>query len=105
MTLFVKLTQVEKDLAALPVLLAARRAVVLDGAEPIAAIQEAGRAEVECHYARQLLERVLGLQLYGWQTSPKTLQSDRTRAFDRAIRLARRAQGHRGGWCVAAVAT
>lgn len=101
MTTFVSLSPAEKLQAALPVLLAARRAVMLDGAEPIDAIQEAGRARVACWFARQALASVVpSPTLQQWQADPSVLRSDRTRAFDRAIRLCRRAFGHRGGWTV-----
>lgn len=102
MTTFVKLSPDEKLRAALPVLLAARKAVVFDGAQPIDAIQQAGGARVECWFAREALLRVVPMPtLQQWQADPGVKQSDRTRAFDRAIRLARAAFGHRGGWRVA----
>ncbi len=100
---FVELTPVEKHQAALPVLLAARRAVVLDGAQPIDAIQQAGAGGLACWFARQLLLGVVpAVTLQAWQSDPSVKASDKTRAFDRAIRLARRAFGHRGGWQVVA---
>lgn len=99
---FVKLSPVEKLRAALPILLAARRAVVLEGAQPIDAIQQAGLAGVECWFARTVLLGVVpAVTLQAWQLDPSVKASDRTRAFDRAIRLCRRAVvGHRGGWAV-----
>lgn len=98
---FRHLTEPEQHRAALPVLLAARRAVVLDGDEPIDAIQRAGEAGLACHFARQLLLSVVpSVTLQAWQLDPAVKQSDRTRALDRAIRVARRALGHRGGWSV-----
>lgn len=102
---FVPATREEQHRAALPVLLLARRAVVLDGAQPIDAIQEAGKASLASWWARQLLTSVVpAVTLQQWQADPAVLRSDRTRAFDRAIRIARRAYGHRGGWSVSAVA-
>lgn len=98
---FKRLAQDEQHRAALPVLLAARKAVVLDGAQPIDAIQQAGNAGLACHWARQLLLDVVPTPtLQQWQLDPSVLRSDRTRAFDRAIRTARHAFGHRGGWSV-----
>ncbi len=91
----------EKLRDALPVLLAARKAVVFDGAEPIDAIQQAGMAGIECWWAREALLSVIpSATLQLWQADPAVKQSDRTRAFDRAIRLCRRALGHKGGWTV-----
>ncbi len=91
----------EKLRAALPVLLAARRAVVLDGTEAIQALQDAGGPTLATWYAREVLLRVVpGVTLQLWQADPSVKQSDRTRAFDRAIRIARAALGHRGGWVV-----
>lgn len=99
---FVKATAEEKLRRALPVLLAARKSVVLGGhREVIGAIQEAGNSGIECHWARELLlEVVAAPNLIAWQTNLTTRQSDITRALDRAIRLARRGLGHRGGWRV-----
>lgn len=98
-TTFAKVSYAEKLRAALPVLLAARRAVVFEGTLPIDAIQNAGEAGIASWFARELLLRVVPaptIQL--WQSDPLVKQSDRTRAFDRAIRLARGAFGHCGGW-------
>ncbi len=98
---FASLSEEKQHQAALPVLLSARRAVVFDGADAIDAIQQAGHAGIECWWARQALLSVIPsstLQL--WQADPSVKQSDRTRALDRAIRLCRRAFGHRGGWTV-----
>lgn len=95
-----QLTREQQLRAALPVLLAARKAVVLEGAEPIDAIQQAGEAGIASHYARSVLLEVVGGNLIEWQSKAATRQSDHTRAFDRAIRLARGAFGHRGGWRV-----
>ncbi len=103
---FVKATEVERLQAALPVLLAARRAVVFEAASAIDAIQQAGSAGLACWWARQALSSVVpAATLQQWQLDPNIRQSDRTRAFDRAIRLCRRAFGHKGGWSVAAVAS
>jgi len=105
MTKFVKLSLQERHRAALPVLLEARRAVVIDGAQPIDAIQQAGMARIECWFAREILLRfVPKVTLQQWQFDPSVMLSDRTRAFDRAIRFARRAFGHKGGWRVSAEA-
>ena len=102
MTIFVKLSADERLRAALPVLLSARRAVVFEEASPIDAIQQAGMASLACVWAREaLLGFVSTPTLQQWQADPSVKQSDRTRAFDRAIRLCRRACGHKGGWHVA----
>lgn len=104
-TPFIRLSPAEQHRAALPVLLAARHAVVFDGAAPIDAIQQAGAAGLACWWARQALSSVVpSTTLQQWQADPSVRQSDRTRAFDRAIRVARRAGGHKGGWTVGAVA-
>lgn len=98
---FQKLAKSQQLQQALPILLAARRAVVLGG-DAIDAIQRAGNASLACHFARRLLLSVTSsVSLQAWQMDRAVKQSDRTRAFDRAIRLARAAFGHRGGWVVA----
>jgi hypothetical protein len=103
---FTKLTEAQRRQASLPILIAARKAVVLDGALPIEAIQEAGQGGLVCHFARQVLLSVTpSATLQAWQLDPTVKQSDRTRAFDRAIRLARGAFGHRGGWAVSKPST
>ena len=88
---------------ALPLLQAARRAVVLHGAlDVIDAIQQAGAARVECSWARRVLSAVVTApSLLQWQADLAVLQSDRTRALDRAIRACRRPDVRRGGWLVA----
>ncbi len=102
---YVPLTLAERHRAALSVLIAARRAVVFEGAEPIDAIQQAGSAGIACWWARQVLSSVVSsVTLQQWQLDPSVMQSDRTRAFDRAIRVCRRAFGHKGGWVVSQVA-
>lgn len=98
--IFQKLSRDEQHRAALPVLLAAR-AAVMSGTALVEAIQEAGEAGLACHWARQVLQLVVpSATLQQFQADLSVKQSDRTRAIDRAIRLARRAFGHRGGWSV-----
>lgn len=99
---FVKVSVEEQLKAALPVLLGARRLVVLDGYQPVDAIQTAGRCGIASWWARMLLARVVpSPNLLAWQLDPLIRASDKTRAFDRAIRIARHSVfGHRGGWVV-----
>lgn len=95
-----KLSEAEQLRAALPVLVAARQQVVA-GTPPLEAIAEAGRAGIVAEYARRALRLVVCDQnLLAWQSHPATVQSARTRALDKAIRVARRAFGKRGGWTV-----
>ncbi len=92
--------------AALPVLVRARQDII-NGEDPLAAIGDAssGLPPIVYVYARRALNEILGEDVNTWRTRPgAALQSARTRVFDRAIRLARRAFGHRGGWSVSRVA-
>ncbi len=96
------LSQSEQLHRALPVLEAARRDVVA-GDDPLNAIAQAGRSGIECEYARRALRLVLfEWNLLSWQESKGLRKSDKTRAFDRAIRLCRRVKGRKGGWRVSA---
>ncbi len=92
---FAKLTHEEQLRMALPVLLAARHDVVIGRRTPLEAVAD---GTLGGWYARQALQRFAGLDLAAWCRS--TRKSDQTRAFDRAIRLARAAFGHKGGWAV-----
>lgn len=102
MTAFVRATSEQQLRAALPILLAARRAVVVGGElDVINAIQTAGNAGLACHWARQVLQRVIpSVALLAWQTDLSVRQSDRTRALDRAIRVCRAVDRRRGGWTI-----
>lgn len=85
---------------ALPVLLAAR-AKHLEGTGPLDAIRWSTEVPIEWIYAQRAFEAANPLvDLARWAMHGGVLQSDGTRFFDRAIRLARRAFGHRGGWVV-----
>lgn len=97
---FLPQSQEQQRRRALPILVAARQEII-DGVLPLRAIAEAGEAGIECEFARRILRKVLfEANLMTWQSSHSTRQSDRTRAIDRAIRFARGAFGHRGGWAV-----
>ena len=88
---FVKLTKLEKLRAALPVLLAARRLVILDAEEPLQAIALAGNCKIECEFAREAMRFVLWEPyLQSWQEHPLTTRGVITKAFDRAIKYAKK---------------
>lgn len=99
-TAYVRPEKAEQLRRALPVLLAARRSIVLGGhREVINEIQVAGNSGIECHWARGiLLEVVPAADLIAWQSNLSIRQSDITRALDRAISIARRGLGSLGGW-------
>ncbi len=95
---FSPLSRDEQLRLALPLLLAARPDVVAGRRTPLEAVADGTLAG---WYARQALQSFAGLDLARWCAS--TLKSDQTRIYDRAIRMARAAFGHRGGWVVATV--
>lgn len=98
---FVKPTTAEKFAAALPVLIAARRLVVLGQVFPLAAILDAAGGSLAAWWAREILLGVVpNVTLQAWQADPSVKRSDRTRAMDRAICVARRSEPRRGGWRV-----
>ena len=106
-TPFVRVEKSEQLRRALPLLQAARRAVILEGVrDVIDAIQSAGGARIECHWARAELQAVIpSPSLIAWQTDVSVRQSDLTRALDRAISVCRRADARRGGWHVGRAAS
>ena len=96
---FVRLTKTQQLRAAVPVLERARRLCVLDGEEPLQAIAVAGNCGIECEYARQVMRHVLWVpDLISWQMHPLTTRGAITKAFDRALKYARKALPHKGGW-------
>jgi len=101
-TKFVRASKAEQLRRALPVLLAARRSIIFgEHRDAIDAIQSAGKAGIECHWARQVLQSVVpSASLIAWQADLSIRQSDFTRALDRAIRLCRAPDARRGGWSV-----
>ncbi len=101
---FVRPTKEQQLQLALPVLLAARE-LVLCGVSPLTAIIDVGGGGLAGWYARQALFSVMpAARCLPDNLDRSVIQSDRLRGLDRAIRLARRAFGHRGGWAVSAVA-
>ncbi len=70
-----------------------------DTADPLVAIGRVAGGTIAYWHARVVFEKANRVQLINWETSG-ILQSDCTRYFDRAIRLARRAFGHKGGWLI-----
>ncbi len=85
---------------ALSVLLAAR-AKHLAGVGPLDSLRGSTDVPIDWVYAQRTFEQANpSISLFRWQQHGGVLRSDGTRAFDRAIRLARRAFGHRGGWAV-----
>lgn len=90
----------EQRRLALPVLLAARE-LVLAGAAPVDAIAEAGNGTIAAEFARRALRgATFEVNLLTWQSRAGITASDKTRAFDRAIRLCRSVEARRGGWQV-----